>query len=379
MNALVLIPGRNRLHYARVALGHGGSGSTTHQRGTTSSVQDVQKLLAANHEDTTIDVISVRVVYGGVAFPSAVLLDDQAQRRLLGLAALAPLSVATAAAVVQEARLAFPNTPIALAFETSFFVDLPPRESTYALPSEIGASIRRWGYHGLFHEAAVAQFEQSMPHKRPARLLSICLESRPEIAAVIGRAPLMVTSGSTPVEGLPGEYNSGEIDPAISLALAADSTLGPERANVLLTQESGFFGMLGWAATLGEVLTLKRARIARVREHLLYRMLLAAGSGVAALEDIDGLVFSGRYAEQAAPVAEYLLPRLERTLGRAPGSLPWQVCRASLESIVAEAGASALLHADDAWSLDGNLAGQNEDGLVPQGLAGHGPCPDCPA
>jgi acetate kinase len=251
--------------------------------------------------------------------------------------------VASAKAVVDETRAAFPHTPIALAFETSFFVDLPARETTYALPSELGGKVRRWGYHGLFHEAAITQLEATLPHKRPARMLSICLESRPEIAAVLGRTPLMVTSGSTPVEGLPGEYNSGEIDPAISLALASDATLGPERANIVLTQESGFFGMLGWPASLGEVLTLKRARIARVREHLLYRMLLAAGSGLATLEDIDGVVFSGRYARHADVVASYLMPRLERTLDRRPGSLPWQICDLPLESIVAEAGATALL------------------------------------
>ncbi len=342
MNTLVLMPGRNGLRYARVTLDRGGPASCE-PRGTTASVKDVQAALLADHDDAAIDVVSIRALYGGKAFASPVLLDEEGQRRLLGLAVQAPLSVAKAATVVDQARSAFPKTPIALAFETSFFVDLPARETTYALPSEIGGSIRRWGYHGLFHEAAVAEFARAMPDKRPARLLSICLEARPEIAAVVGRTPLAVSSGSTPVEGLPGEYNSGEIDPAIALALAADPSMGPERANIVLTQQSGFFGMLGWPATLGEILTLKRARVARARELLLYRMLLAAGSGLAALEDIDGVVFSGRYVEHAAQVADYLMPRLERTLDRPKGSLPWQTCTLPLEAIVAEAGANALL------------------------------------
>lgn len=343
MNALVLIPGKSGLHYARVAVGGREAATTGDPRGTTTSVQDVQAVLAANHQDTRIDLVSIRAIFGGKDFAAPVLLDEDNQRRLLGLAVQAPLSVAKTSALVDAARAAFPEIPIALAFETSFFVDLPPREITYALPSDVGLSARRWGYHGLYHETAVAEFEQQFPHKRPARLLSICLESRPEIAAVMGRSPLMVTSGSTPVEGLPGEYNCGEIDPAIALALASDATLGPERANLMLTQESGFFGMLGWPATLGEVLTLKRARVARVREHLLYRMLVSAGSALAALEDLDGVVFSGRYAEHGSVVASYLMPRLERTLDRRPGSLTWQICRAPLEAIVAEAGASALL------------------------------------
>ena len=344
MNALVLIHSKSGLHYARVPVGGASPSSAGNPRGTTGSVRDVQAVLAANHKDTDIDLVSILAIYGGKEFTAPVLLDEISQRHLLSLAVQAPLSISKTTTLADEARGAFPRTPIAVAFETSFFVGLPTREITYALPSEIGGSIRRWGYHGLYHETAVGQFEQTLPPaQRPARVLSICLESRPEIAAVLGRTPLMVTSGSTPVEGLPGEFNSGEIDPAIALALAADATLGPERANILLTQESGFFGMLGWPATLGEVLTQKRARVAKVREHLLYRMLLAAGSALAALEDLDGVVFSGRYAEHGEIVANYLMPRLERTLDRRPGSLPWQICQTPIEFIVAEAGASALL------------------------------------
>ncbi len=343
MNALVLMPGKTGLRYARVTLDD-GTIAAGNPRGMTTSVDDVQVVLAANHKDQAIDVVSIRAMFGGPGFAAPVLLDADSERRLLSLAVQAPLSVARTSALVEQARAAFPKTPIALAFETSFFVDLPLRETTYALPSGTGVGVRRWGYHGLYHETAVGELEESLPpHARPARILSICLEPCPEIAAVRGRTPLMVTSGSTPVEGLPGEFSCGDVDPAIALALATDATLGPERANTMLTEESGFFGMLGWPATLGDVLTLKRARVARVREYLLYRMLLAAGSGIATLEGLDGVVFSGRYVEQAQPVASYLLPRLERALALAPGTLPWLACHTPLESIVAEAGATALL------------------------------------
>ncbi len=346
MNSLVLIPGKTGLRYAEVAVGRSGTaelGPASDRRGTTR-VGDVRAVLAASREAAPIDVLTIRAVYGGLAFPAPVLVDPQSQARLLGLSAQAPLAVANTNALVDEVRASFPETPIAVAFETSFFVDLPARETTYALPSEIGRSLRRWGYHGLYHDAATAELARALgPRKRPARMLSICLAARPEMAAVLGRAPLMVTSGSTEVEGLPGEVNCGDIDPAIPLALAADPTLGPERANQLLTRESGFYGMLGYHATLGEVLGAKRARVTRVREHLLYQMTLAAGSGLAALDGLDGIVFSGRYAEHGEIVAAHLVPQLERTLDLPAGSLPWRACTTPLETIVAEAGVSALL------------------------------------
>lgn len=163
------------------------------------------------------------------------------------------------------------------------------------------------------------------------------------LAAVLGRAPLVVTGGSTPAQGLPGEHNCGDIDPAIPLALAADPAFGPERANLVLTRESGFLGMLGYQATLAEVLEGKRGRVARVREHLLYQMALAAGSGLAALTGLDGVVFSGRYASHGAAVAGELLPKIERVLGLAAGSLPWRVFSTPLPALVAEAAIGALL------------------------------------
>jgi acetate kinase len=349
MNSLVLIPGKTGLRYSRVCFDGAGlcednPAVANDLRGTTASVGNVRAVLVATGDDRPIDVLTIRAVFGGRDFASPIIVDGANREKLLRLGAQSPMSVANTTALIADARTAFPKTPIALAFETSFFVDLPHRETTYALPITAGLPVRRWGYHGLFHEAATGQLAETLGCKdRPARMLSICLDSRPEMAAVQGRTPLSVTSGSTPMEGLPGEFNCGEIDPSIVLALACDPTLGPERTNLLLTRESGFLGMLGFPATLGEVLTEKRARIARVREHLLYHMGLAAGSSLAVLEGLDGVVFSGRYAEHGNKVASYLLPRLERTLDLPAGSLPWHICRAPLDAIVAEAGISALI------------------------------------
>ena len=357
MNSLVLIPGKAGLRFSRVCfdsagLCEEGPAVANDLRGTTASMGAIQAVLAATRDDRPIDVLTIRAVFGGRDFSSPIIVDKENQSQLFRLGAQSPMSVANTSALIVDARKAFPKIPIALAFETSFFVALPHRETTYALPNTGGLPARRWGYHGLFHDAATNQLAQTLAcEKRPARMLSICLDSQPEMAAVLGRTPLTVTSGNTPMEGLPGEFNCGEIDPSIALALACDPALGPEHANLLLTRESGFLGMLGWPATLGEVLTEKRARVARVREHLLYRMALAAGTSLAALEGLDGVIFSGRYAEHGDKVASYLLPRLERTLDLPAGSLPWHICKAPLDAIVAEAGISALIASGSTTTL----------------------------
>jgi hypothetical protein len=51
-------------------------------------------------------------------------------------------------------------------------------------------ALRRWGYHGLFHEAASLEAGcgwRKRGFDQPTRILSNCLEAQPEIAAVLFR------------------------------------------------------------------------------------------------------------------------------------------------------------------------------------------------
>jgi acetate kinase len=341
MNTLVLLPNQRGLRFATMeSNGQRVGGEYISASGTVAKLGDVRAALVALGQPSRVDLVAIRALYGGEEFPSPIIADSAARERLLGLGAQAPLCVGQTVDCMNAASAAFPGTPVALAFETSFFVDLPVRETTYALPPEMSESVRRWGFHGLFHDAATSELGHRLRKTgldSPARILSVCLESRPEIAAVFGRKPLLVTSGHKPAEGLPGETNAGEIDPAIALAIAADPAYGPEGANAILTSKSGIHGMVGRKCSLAAVLESTKSRLARARSIILYRMLLAAGSAAAALEGLDGIVFSGRYASSAPVVARYLVPRLELALALPEGSLPWVIHDVPLESLVAEA------------------------------------------
>jgi hypothetical protein len=148
-----------------------------------------------------------------------------------------------------------------------------------------------------------------------ARLLSLCLEPRPEVVAVNDGCPLMVTSGATPLEGLPGDCSAGEADPAIVFTLAQAGGLGPEAIHHMLTHGSGLTGLVGHATTLGEVAAAGGAASRHARGVFRHRLLLAVGAGVAALDGLDGIVFSGRYAH----AGDHLGPFLLEKLGRLPG------------------------------------------------------------
>ena len=129
---------------------------------------------------------------------------------------------------------------------------------------------------------------------------------------------------------------SGEIDPAVALALAGEAGLGPEGANALLVGGSGLSGRVGRRVRLGDVLTSARSECTRAREVLLYRMLLASGTAAAALGGIDAVVFSGRYASCSAVVAQHVLPHLDRAGALGPHAGEWTIFSKPLEAVLAD-------------------------------------------
>jgi acetate kinase len=155
----------------------------------------------------------------------------------------------------------------------------------------------------------------------------MCLESRPEVAAIKADCPVMVTSGATPLEGLPGDHISGEIDPAIVSLLEAEHDYGPEQINAMLTQHSGIRGLTGEKYGLRDVFLRSGEEEMKAREIFLHRLLLATGAGLAAMGGLDAVVFSGANAG----LAVHLRPWLESRLNRIPRLNSTSICWLSLE------------------------------------------------
>jgi acetate kinase len=194
---------------------------------------------------------------------------------------------------------------------------MPERECRYALDvNSLGMpNLRRYGYHGLFHEAACAMamdFAYKEGSFFPGRCLSICLDTQPEIVAVDGLHPVMVSSGATPLEGLPGQTTAGELDAGIVMKLVQEKKWGPEQINHALTMESGLSGIAGRPVRLDEVLESDDPSLRLARDVFRHRLLLACGSAIAVLGGLDAIIFSGRYASSVHCLGPWLRERLER-------------------------------------------------------------------
>lgn len=359
MNILVLNPEFGVLRYAwfsgrqRERIGGGEAPDFPLSTATACSLDRCLETIAdegaARGRPLSADAIAIRVVYGGTENPVHAVADAHLMAALKKLAPRAPLHVPVVAALITASERTFGHVPVVLVFETAFFTALPEREYLYGLDPDLmnDPGIRRFGFHGLYHEAASRFAASRIEHddaRAAARIASICLDPIPEVSAVCGGRPLTVTSGATPLEGIPGHTTSGDVDPGIVITLSRDKGWGPEQINRVLTRRSGLRGMVGRPVTLNEVFTGKEAVFRLPREIVRYHILRACGAAKAAMSGIDRLVFSGRYAELGRSLGEWLAPRLvNRGWREDTGNVSVDLYNDSLERITADQAVAVLL------------------------------------
>lgn len=388
-NILVLTPGARLLDFALYVGDErtpSRSGRIADYRGVEASRSALKQLLTICRRGLPVksrpQAWAVRIPFGGELFTGPVLLEAESISALETLVPQSPLILPAILALLRALQEIHADQPVALVFESAFFAQLPQREASYALSAELieAGAMRRWGMHGLYHGAACARARQLRKDRGLAgvpRILSICLDAQPELAAVIRDRPVMVTGGVTPLEGLPGQTTCGELDPGIIITLSDTLKWGPERIDRVLTRESGWCGLTGERTELDALLTseryagspcfarnpcgLPRAGMASLasqgfttmprgltrgvslgRAVMNYRLLLACGAGIAALGGVNQIVFSGRYAELGETLGPSLITRL-RMGRRAPaGEIQWDCFPNSLDRIIADQARLAL-------------------------------------
>ncbi len=251
-------------------------------------------------------VVVHRVVHGGRHFAAPCLIDETTERALEALVPLAPLHQPVALALLRAVRTALgPALPQIAVFDTAFFSDLPVAARHYALPMALCEQygIRRYGFHGLAHQAMLEAWAQHDDRARPdARVISLQLGAGCSVTASIGGRPVDTSMGFSPLEGLVMATRSGDVDPAVLLYLQREAGLSPEALETLLNRRAGLLGLSGISGDVGALLASEApaARLAldvycrRIRRHV--------GACMAVLGGVDAILFGGGVGENVALV-----------------------------------------------------------------------------
>jgi acetate kinase len=270
---------------------------------------------AARIDKSRLVAVAHRVVHGGTQFRGPVLIDDAVRRQLDELSTLAPLHNPVAVAWIEAATAVFGATVKQVAvFDTAFFADLPAQAARYAIPARWGSDfdVRRYGFHGLAHEAMWRRWCELRPElDRGGRLVTLQLGGGCSMAAIDRGRPIETSMGFTPLEGLVMATRSGDVDPSIVPYLAARLGEPSERVIERLNSEAGLLGVSGITSDMSALIAdpAPSAQLAvsmfctRARKYL--------GAYLALLEGCDGIVFGGGIGEHIPEVRTRILEGMQ--------------------------------------------------------------------
>ena len=259
--------------------------------------------------------VSHRVVHGGTRFTGPALIDDEARAAIAGLSELAPLHNPVAIRWIDAARaVCGAGVPQVAAFDTSFFAALPRTAAEYALPPDLGVElgIRRYGFHGLAHEAMWRRWCELEPKlHHGGKVITLQLGGGCSMAAIEGGRPRDTSMGFSPLEGLVMATRSGDVDAAIVPYLERRLGVSGDRVLEILNERAGLAGVAGSTADPQALLDTGSERSSLAIELYCYRARKYLGAYLAVLAGCDGVAFGGGVGEHVPEVRARILADLE--------------------------------------------------------------------
>jgi acetate kinase len=264
-----------------------------------------------------------RVVHGGSNLTAPRVIDVEVEQEIDRLSPLAPLHNPGSLRWIRAAHevLGAGVTQVAV-FDTAFFKALPEIARTYAIPHELSQKhdLRRYGFHGLAHQAMWLGWRDLKPNARPRalpelkgkeRVISFQLGSGCSVTATENGIPRDTSMGFSPLEGLVMATRSGDIDPGLITYLQREEDLSPEKLDELLNEQSGLAGVSGRSGDMRELLKFpdKWSRLAV--ELYCYRARKYLGAYLAVLGGADAIIFGGGVGENVPAVREKILTGMQ--------------------------------------------------------------------
>jgi acetate kinase len=271
---------------------------------------DVETLLKQFFCDAGhIDAAVHRVVHGGSDLVESRVIDEETERMIEALAALAPLHNPLALRWIRDCRRLLDVPQIAV-FDTAFFAAMPVVAKSYAIPPAVAAQfgIHRYGFHGIAHRAMWLRWCELRPDLPDGgRLITVQLGGGCSITATRHGLPQDTSMGFSPAEGLVMATRCGDIDPGAIVHLLRNKSISPGLIEHLINEKSGLTGLSGRSADIRDLIAEPDARARLAVEMYCYRLRKYIGAYQVVLGGADGIVFGGGVGEHMPQVRERTL------------------------------------------------------------------------
>jgi acetate kinase len=256
-------------------------------------------------DDRPLAALGHRVVHGGAHHSRPALVDHELLDELEALVPLAPLHEPHNIAPIRMAMNLHPGLPQVACFDTAFHRTAPDVEQAFALPYEMfDQGIRRYGFHGLSYEYIASVLPEQAPAVAHRRVVVAHLGNGCSACALDNGKSVATTMGFTALDGLPMGTRCGSLDPGVLLHLFQQKGMSEDAVVDLLYRRSGMLGLSGISSDFRELLGSSDPRARFAVEVFCYNTTRHIGSLAAALQGLDGIIFTAGVGENAAPVRE---------------------------------------------------------------------------
>ena len=252
-----------------------------------------------------IDAVGHRVVHGGEAFASSVVITDEVMKAIEDCNVLAPLHNPANIIGIRACQKLMPGVPMVAVFDTAFHQTMPPVAYTYALPYEYYEQdkVRRYGFHGTSHKYVAGRAAAMLGRPlEELKLISCHLGNGSSVTAIDGGKSVDTSMGFTPLAGLPMGTRSGDLDAGILEYLMARHGMDIKEMLNILNKKSGVLGVSGVSSDFRDLENAGKEgneRAALAVEMFNYGVKKLIGSYAAAMGGVDAIIFTAGVGENS--------------------------------------------------------------------------------
>ena len=265
-----------------------------------------------------IDAVGHRVVHGGEAFASSVLITDEVMQAIEECNPLAPLHNPANIIGINACKAALADKkPQVAVFDTAFHQTMPPVAYTYPIPYEYyeNDKMRRYGFHGTSHRFVSARAAAMLGKNiEDLKIITCHLGNGSSVAAIKGGKCIDTTMGLTPLAGLPMGTRSGDMDAGVMEFLMKKHNLSIDEMMTILNKKSGVLGISGVSSDFRDLENASKEGNTRAQlaiDVFVYDVKKYIGSYAAAMGGVDAVVFTAGVGENSASLRAEMVKGLE--------------------------------------------------------------------
>ncbi len=263
-----------------------------------------------------IDGVGHRVAHGGDLFTESVIISEEVINNIRQVSSLAPLHNYASLSGIASAQRLFPEVMQVAVFDTSFHQTLAPEAFLYGLPWEYyqNLGVRRYGFHGTSHryvsQRALALL--GLPEQESGLVIAH-LGNGASICAVRNGRSVDTSMGMTPLEGLMMGTRSGDVDFGAMAWIAGETRQTLSDLERVANTASGLLGISGLSSDLRVLEQAWHEGHARARlaiKTFVHRIARHIAGHAAALQRLDGIIFTGGIGENSVLIRRLVSERL---------------------------------------------------------------------